>query len=661
MDQETLFKLIRQQEIVLWAGSGLSHYAGYAMGAGVVGKLYDSLSSSLKRQLAEELGDRDPLKVLLPEFAELYINLHKGNRHALNRVVIDEFSAAPKARHVHEQLASIPYVEHIITTNYDKLFELTHQPLNTVYHSNKLPLRKRGQPTLYKIHGHLDDPDSLVISTSDYLRFFEKADQLLWKQLESLMASHTLVFIGYAVEDPNVLEVFLRVCDMLGSNMRPAYVVSPSMSDMKLAALERRNIHYIKATGEEFVEALLADIKKNSLLEVKRGEVAVDATRQLLNKQGLNYVFHLDEEGANCTDLRRKEGETTGRLRFSAPMSSPVMQGLAKLHEGESLKVVKMVREDLTEFSIQVEGFEMPLSEDITNFWIARSPVWQKKIAVRFSSGLLLTDVGLKAYGSNSHAQFVVVDRYSRAVISMAHPSKQLAAMEEGKASLQFTLSYSKRRPGFDSVEAALAFVDTMIHLGRGERFEVLENWVPIWQHSTQPPVPTLLRDGENLRELLLVLQKIEQCFGIKFQHFNLDGQDLTDVDNLNALLDHEEVEYTWPGSVQATLDMGNELAQRIVREQGDGFALVSLQEAEPRTYDILGYKIQLSYQEKVTTLNPVLRELSEGVYDISSQTQRITRQLLEITGTQVLSVPPAVAPAEPTPAELLDDMLPDD
>jgi len=660
MDQETLFKLIRQQEVVLWAGSGLSDYAGYPMGAGVVRKLYDSLSPPLKQQLAAELGERDPLKVLLPEFAELYVNLHKGNRYALNRVIIDEFSVAPKARHVHEQLAGISYIEHIITTNYDKLFELTHQPLNTVYHSNKLPLRKRGQPTLYKIHGHLDDPDSLVLSTSDYLRFFEKADQLLWKQLESLMASHTLVFIGYAVEDPNVLEVFLRVCDMLGSNMRPAYVISPSMSEMKLAALERRNIHYIKATGEEFVAALLADIKKNSLLEVKRGEISIDATGQLLKKQGLNYVFHLDDEGANCTDLRRQEGETTGRLRFSSRVSSPLMQGLAKLTEGKSLHAVKMAREDLTELSIQVEGFEMPQSEEVANLWIARRPAWQKKIAVRFSSGLLLTDVSLRVYGSSSRAQFVAVDRYSRAVISMMNPSKQVAAVGEESASLQFTLNYSSRRPGFESIETALSFVDTMIHLGRGEQLEVLENWVPIWHHPTQPPIPTLLRAGEDLRELLLILQNIEQCFGIKFQHFKLDGQDLTDVDKLNALLNHEEIEYTWTGSIQATLDMSNELAQRIVHEQGEGFALVSVQEAEPKTFDILGYALQLSYQEQVTTLSPVLREVLEGVYDISSQTQRITRQLLEVSSTHILAVPLLVAPAEPTPAELLEDILPD-
>lgn len=660
MDKETLFKLIRQQEVVLWAGSGFSNYAGYQMGPGVVRKLHESLSSTLKQQLEAELGDRDPLKVPLPEFAELYINLHKGNRHALNRVIIDEFSAPPKRRDVHDQLAGIPYFEHFITTNYDEMFELTHKPLNTVFHSNKLPLRKRGQPTLYKIHGHLGDPDSLIISSSDYLRFFDKADHLLWKQLESLMVSHTLVFIGYAVEDPNVLEVFLRVCAMLGPNMRPAYVVSPSMSPMKQEQLTRRNIHYIKATGEEFVAELLADIKKNSLLEVKRGEVAVDATRQLLSKQGLNYVFHLDEDGANCTELRRKDGDTVGRMRFTSPRSSPFVQGLEKLYAGESLSVVKMTREDFTEFSMQVEGFEMPIGEEITNFYIARRPEWQKKIAIRFASGLVRPDVALKVYGGPTQAQFVLVDRYCRAVISMEHPSRQIAAIVEGKANLQFNLNYSKRRPGFDSVAAALEFVDTMIHLGRGESFEVLENWVTIYQHPEQPPVSSLLEQGEHLRGLILVLQQIEDCFGIKLQHFNLEGQDLSDVDRLAALLDREEIEYTWTGSVEIMLDTSLELAQRIIREQGEGFALLSIQDAEPRRFTILGYVLQLSYQEKVLTYNPELREVEAGVYKVSSQTKTITRQLLEVTGTEVLAVPLPEAPREPTAAELLEEILPD-
>ena len=119
------------------------------------------------------------------------------------------------------------------------------------------------RPTLYKIHGHLQDDESVIVTKTDYVRFNNAADQLLWKHLESLMSTKTILFTGYAVEDANVLAAFLRVLERSGTSMRPAYMVGPFMSELTIQKLQQLNIYFIQAAGEDFVDELLEDIKKS--------------------------------------------------------------------------------------------------------------------------------------------------------------------------------------------------------------------------------------------------------------------------------------------------------------------------------------------------------------------------------------------------------------
>ncbi|MDO7854436.1 SIR2 family NAD-dependent protein deacylase [Hymenobacter convexus] len=607
----------------------------------------------------------------LPDYAELFVTLHKGNRYELNRVVLEEYSKLPTDRHVHEQLAGIPYIKQIISTNYDRMFELTHELLDLLVDSNKLPQLSPNKPTLYKIHGHLDDTRTLVITRSDYQRFFSKADPLLWKHLESLMASRTFVFVGYAVEDPNVLDVFLRVYDALGEHMRPAYVVSPNMGRLKQEVLEQRNIHYIDATGEEFVAELLADIKKNAIGEATRQEIDLRSTLQLLTNQGLKYLYNGDEKGINITDIRRIDGQTTGQLRFSAAVDSPLIQGLAKLSEGESLQVLKFSPDQLTSFSMQVEGFELPLGAGVTDFWIARTPTWHKQLTVRFASGLVLLDVNLRLYTSKHEWKVVAVDRYIRAVFTLPEPAEQLTRVEgaiahaseeellTGRASLDLMLTYSKRRPGFDSVESALTFADTMLNLGRGEAVELLENWAPVFRYPQQKPQPTLLASGESLRGLLLCLQAIEKCFGIRFQHFNLEGQNINELRWLGALISGEEIEENRTLSIKSAWEGSPEEKQQLFGAQMEDRELLLTQQSTPWTFDILGFSLQLTFQENLTLRDVTVTEASPGILQFSSS--KVSRKVEHIIEAKVLTAPPPAAPQDPTPAELLDDMLPED
>ena len=115
MDKETLFQYVRRGEVLLWVGAGFSRYAGYPMGQKTVDVLHESLSASQQQHLDPTLS--------LPRYAEEWVDLHNGRRYELTRVLQRLFTAEPTNTKYHELLAQIPFLDKIVTTNYDTLFE----------------------------------------------------------------------------------------------------------------------------------------------------------------------------------------------------------------------------------------------------------------------------------------------------------------------------------------------------------------------------------------------------------------------------------------------------------------------------------------------------------------------------------------------------------
>lgn len=88
----------------------------------------------------------------------------------------------------------------IITTNYDNLIEdiFNFKPLigNNILLSNPYG-------SVYKIHGSVGNPDSIVINKDDYEEFNEKYE-LIKAQLISLFIHNPIIFLGYSISDNNI-------------------------------------------------------------------------------------------------------------------------------------------------------------------------------------------------------------------------------------------------------------------------------------------------------------------------------------------------------------------------------------------------------------------------------------------------------------------------
>jgi len=99
----------------------------------------------------------------------------------------------------------------VITTNYDVLLESIY-PEYAVYVGQEELLFNNisGIGEIYKIHGSITKPESLVLTSSDYAQFEENESSLIAKLL-TIFLEYPVIFMGYSLSDPNIRNIFRTI------------------------------------------------------------------------------------------------------------------------------------------------------------------------------------------------------------------------------------------------------------------------------------------------------------------------------------------------------------------------------------------------------------------------------------------------------------------
>jgi rRNA processing protein Gar1 len=94
----------------------------------------------------------------------------------------------------------------IITTNYDRMLEAIFPDYEPVVGEEILLADQARIGEIYKIHGCVSEPESLILTDSDYDRYRETRKYLTAKLL-TLFAEHPVLIVGYGVGDDNVKSI----------------------------------------------------------------------------------------------------------------------------------------------------------------------------------------------------------------------------------------------------------------------------------------------------------------------------------------------------------------------------------------------------------------------------------------------------------------------
>lgn len=103
----------------------------------------------------------------------------------------------------------------IVTTNYDKVLETIFDEYSVTIGQQVIKSKdtlKIGQ--ILKIHGCMDSPKDIVISSEDYEEFNNKQRYLIAKLLTYFM-EHPIIFLGYSISDPNIKSILSDVAEIV--------------------------------------------------------------------------------------------------------------------------------------------------------------------------------------------------------------------------------------------------------------------------------------------------------------------------------------------------------------------------------------------------------------------------------------------------------------
>lgn len=256
-EQRIIRKLIRNQSIKAITDAVKKQECILFLGAGVHAGPRDSgfdypeaerplLGNALTKELArgcdfKRYSREGPCN--LQRVAMCYEGVH--GRNALIRALEKCVHEERKPSRILKALAKLPF-KLIITTNYDQLFETSlaeadppKSPLVGVYNKEERFLTtdyaesSEKEPFVYKLHGDIKKPESVVITDEDYIHFVMRMSiqneyHPVPETFRFYFKKWPTLFVGYSLLDYNLRLLFKTLYWSIDeSKQKPRYSVDP--------------------------------------------------------------------------------------------------------------------------------------------------------------------------------------------------------------------------------------------------------------------------------------------------------------------------------------------------------------------------------------------------------------------------------------------------
>ena len=171
------------------------------------------VASLIQRDFDEAWYSRDDLRHLEPEGLNLVENGTSPFKAELAAFIASHSSTQAEYKEEIQKLKNISKknLAGVITTNYDCFFESLFEDYRTFVGQDELVFSAiQGIAEIYKIHGSVSEPESIVINDEDYQRFADRSKYLAAK-LMTIFMEYPIIFIGYSISDPNIRNILTDI------------------------------------------------------------------------------------------------------------------------------------------------------------------------------------------------------------------------------------------------------------------------------------------------------------------------------------------------------------------------------------------------------------------------------------------------------------------
>lgn len=221
-----LQQAIKTDSLIVFAGAGTSLNLGLPSWKSLVLNILqniinenDNRYKNLYNLLKEDI--MNPLEVLthleqagfMDKTTALLKELIKEDKYDINKLSL--------------QRKILELTKKIITTNYDKVFELAMPLENTISdkeNSFEMARILKLNEFLFKIHGDIGDPDKCILFKSQYKRAYQNEAYLT--TLKTLFIQKTILFVGFSLTDPYIEQIIKAIDSTYNSMNGKHYIIT---------------------------------------------------------------------------------------------------------------------------------------------------------------------------------------------------------------------------------------------------------------------------------------------------------------------------------------------------------------------------------------------------------------------------------------------------
>lgn len=200
----------QDSKLVLFIGAGISRLVGLPSW----GELAEKTLKGLCEKGYLNYAETDQLKHLDPK--QIFSIAELVDKKGFKKEIATHLKK-PESEGIYKIINKIGCV--CVTTNYDELLTPSHssttdgsEPLgesSRVENPEEISIHHLNEPgTIIHLHGYKDKPDTMVVTTEDYLNHYNLEN--IQKFLEFLFREKIVVFLGYGLKEMEILEYILR-------------------------------------------------------------------------------------------------------------------------------------------------------------------------------------------------------------------------------------------------------------------------------------------------------------------------------------------------------------------------------------------------------------------------------------------------------------------
>ena len=508
--------------------------------------------------------------------------------------------------------------------------ESTNKNLEIIRKSADCPIANPKRQWLFKIHGDLSDTSNMILTHSDYNNYFVKESErsIYWNTVKSRLVENHVIFVGYALEDNNVMVMIEKILNELGDNRKEMFFVAPSITSVKLKFLHLKGIEYIQSTGEELITEIFEDLKYNYIPGLSKGVGTADTALNFAIGNKISLDLSKSEDAYMINNVTSLDGVGKNEIKLKIEGEKEATNKLIDSLKGKDFEDVHLTGNILKEFSQFFNGIRIKSHENIDSLIIKKLPAISGLFDITFDDGFELSNYNLEIYVSRPNVLEgkvkIQADDFEILITIKFDPNAD-------KTHYNFDIIPSNK---INSTKNGINFYAILSRITCNQGFMIHQGSKLIFKHKRMIIFNKDSFDADFFIEYFTKLKKIEKYFNVRFTDIDLENASEKYLSYIMAYVDKIVLEEKFDGM---TLKNENkEEFEYIINSEKNEKVLV-ISEGEKTTYNLHGLDFTIGYLHKYVLDGFVdnLEEINKGktkIINLKSKSQKIYYQFTDST-----------------------------